>query len=464
MTFYSIPFMVMFLLTIIGIRFIKQVRIQNVLLLFVNIMFYAFWDLRFFLLILFEIFIVYYYALKISVSKKRKYVVIPTVLFVGVLCYFKYLDFFVTSFCNIFSMNNNLVINIILPLGISFYTFQALSYVYDVYYGKLLAEKDIIKIAVYISFFPQIISGPIVKAKDFLKQLDYAHKITKQNITDGLQIFLIGFIKKKVFADRIAICVDAVYAAPVAYHGVSVMLAVIAYAVQIYCDFSGYSDMAIGIAKMIGFDLGKNFDAPYLAKNPSEFWRRWHISLSTWFRDYLYIPLGGSHRGRSRTYLNLFITMVISGLWHGANWTFILWGVFHGIGSVLHKVVNDIMKTKGIMIKDIKLTKCISIILNNIFVVLLWVIFRADSMEHALCIIRSIFNPTGIIYISPYVIVYTSIVIAAHIFCVVKNNGIGQYMILDVEKFYSKVIISILIFGALALMYVGNSAFIYAQF
>ncbi|WP_155833193.1 MBOAT family O-acyltransferase [Butyrivibrio sp. WCD3002] len=364
-----------------------------------------------------------------------------------------------------FGVKDYVSLNIILPLGISFYLFQMMSYLFDVLYGRIEMERDFVKVAAYISFFPQITSGPIVKAKDFLPQLNTLHKIKKENVYEGLQLFLIGLTKKIVFADRIGSAVDAVYAAPAAYNGISVLFAVIGYSLQIYCDFSGYSNMAIGIAKIWDFDLGDNFNAPYIAKNPSDFWRRWHISLSTWFRDYVYIPLGGNRKGKLRTYFNLFITMVLSGLWHGANITFIVWGAVHGLGSAFHKAYKDAIFDKKVKSGEpTTISKIISILCTFVFVSAAWVLFRADSLRDAADIYRSLFNTTGAMYINIYVAIYIIFFIAIHFYEIKKNNGRVLSINLDLDKFKSKLIIAFWVWAIVLFMYCGNSAFIYAQF
>lgn len=337
-----------------------------------------------------------------------------------------------------------------------------MSYLFDVRKGKIETEKNYIKLAIYISFFPQIVSGPIVKAYDFLPQLDFLHKIKKKNLYEGLQLFLTGLTQKVVFADRIGVAVDSVYSAPAAYDSLSVLFAIIGYALQIYFDFSGYSDMAIGIAKIWDFDLGENFNAPYLAKNPSDFWKRWHISLSSWFKEYVYIPLGGNRKSKMRTYFNIFITMLLSGIWHGANITFIVWGMIHGLGSAINKLYHDLAgkkKSKSV----VKETVCI--LLNCLFVSLAWVFFRTESISDAIIIIYRLFSfRSGIHYINVYMVCYA--LLAGFIFALsfYKNDGNIIKINMNLDKLLSKIILVIWIFSILMLMYCGNSAFIYARF
>ncbi len=241
--------------------------------------------------------------------------------------------------------------------------------------------------------YTQIVSAPIIKAHDFLPQLKQKHIITWESLSSGGQRFLIGLFKKKVIADRLAVCVDAVYAAPAAYSSLSIAVAVIAYSLQIYYDFSGYSDMAIGIATVLGFDLGENFNLPYLAKKPSDFWKRWHISLPSWFRDYVYFPLGGSQKGKFKTYCNLFITMLLSGLWHGASWAFVAWGAFHALASVVHKLFSDIRKKHNVNKTEDRIIASLgAVILNYICVAVLWIPFRTNDLGKAIGILKLLFS------------------------------------------------------------------------
>ncbi len=462
MTFYSISFALFFLFFSFLITRAKTTQTQHIIFLVANIIFYSFWDFRFLLLIFAVVLICYSSALMYKARNNQHFIYFAAVMCIFILGIFKYFNFFSASFSNLFGFNDHVTINLILPLGISFYLFQAMSYLFDVLYGKIEPEKNFIKLAVYISFFPQITAGPIVTAKDFLPQLNTLHKINKKNVYEGIQLFLIGLTKKVVFADRIGVAVDAVYSAPAAYNGLSVCMAIIGYSFQIYCDFSGYSNMAIGIARIWDFDLGKNFNAPYIAKNPSDFWRRWHISLSTWFRDYVYIPLGGNRKGKLRTYFNLFITMVLSGIWHGANLTFIIWGIIHGLASALHKIMVDFQvdrkRTNG------RMHEFFCVLVTFVFVSLAWVIFRANSLNEALTVYASIFNNSGIHYINVYVVLYVILLTLFNVFALIKNNRQVITINLDLDRFESMVAVSLWAWAIVLFMYCGNSAFIYARF
>ena len=461
MIFYSVAFLIFFIVFSLLIHIAPNIKTQYVVFLLANIVFYAYWDYRFLALLFGVIVICYFGALFFSKSGNDLFVSVAIFFCIITLGVFKYFNFFVESFCKAFGIHDAVSLKFILPLGISFYLFQAISYLCDVKFGKIKAEKDFAKIAVYISFFPQITSGPIVKSKDFLHQLGYLHRLNKRNLYEGIQLFLIGLTKKIVIADRIGIAVDAVYNAPAAYNGISVLLAIVGYSLQIYCDFSGYSNMAIGIAKIWDFNLGDNFNAPYLAQNPSDFWRRWHISLSTWFRDYVYIPIGGSKKGRIRTYFNLFITMVLSGLWHGANYTYILWGIVHGIGSALHRLYKDMVNDKRI---GFDIPKGISTLATYAFVSMAWVIFRSTSLENAMDIYASIFNTSGLTYLNIYTVIYVGIFFVLNIYSARKNNGNALTINLNLDIFRNKLLLAIWIWLIVLFMYCGNSAFIYAQF
>jgi alginate O-acetyltransferase complex protein AlgI len=263
-------------------------------------------------------------------------------------------------------------LNVILPIGISFFTFESMSYTLDVYRGTLTPCEQLLDFALFIAFFPRLVAGPIIRASHFLPQIQRPLLFQWSDVQAGSLIFLSGLVKKVLLADNLAPFVDVVYRAPQLYHPLTTWLATLAYALQIYYDFSGYSDMAVGLAKMFGFDLPINFSAPYAARNITEFWRRWHISLSTWLRDYLYISLGGNRKGTFRTYVNLMVTMLLGGLWHGANWNFLVWGGLHGVGLAAHK-------WSGSRLPRLSLPPLVARVLTVLFVVLLWVPFRAAN-------------------------------------------------------------------------------------
>ena len=308
------------------------------------------------------------------------------VLSLSILGYFKYANFFLWNW-NAMVEANFQPLDIILPVGISFYTFQSISYVVDVYKGKISPTLTWLDYIFFLSFFPALVAGPIVRADYFLPQLEKNETATSDEIWGGLWLILIGIVKKAVIADYIAQFNDLIFNDPAFYTGVQTLMGVLGYTMQIYCDFSGYSEMAIGIALIMGFKLGINFDSPYQSRNLTEFWRRWHISLSSWLRDYVYIPLGGNRKGTFRTYLNNFLTMLIGGLWHGAAWKFVFWGAMHGAGLAVHKACKPILKR----IPDNWFTIFIFWLLTFVYVSLLWVFFRAASFEDSVTIINNIF-------------------------------------------------------------------------
>ncbi|MCM1377697.1 MAG: MBOAT family protein [Clostridium sp.] len=305
---------------------------------------------------------------------------------VSILGYFKYANFFLWNW-NQMVEGNFQPFDIILPVGISFYTFQSISYVVDVYKERIKPTNQWIDYLFYLSFFPALVAGPIVRADYFLPQLEKNEYPTANNIYGGLWLIIIGIVKKAVIADYIAQFNDLIFNSPELYTGVQTLMGVLGYTMQIFCDFSGYSDMAIGLALIMGFKLGVNFNYPYKSRNVQEFWRRWHISLSSWLRDYIYIPLGGNRKGVVRTYVNNFLTMLIGGLWHGAAWKFVFWGAMHGVGLAVHKAVSPILRK----IPDNWLTNFLSWALTFIFVSLLWVFFRAADFESSITIIKNIF-------------------------------------------------------------------------
>lgn len=363
--------------------------------------FYACWDYRFLGLILFSTVVDYFIGMKISSSSnqniRKRYLLISLVTNLGLLAVFKYFNFFIGSFIDLFTTIgltlNFSTLNIILPVGISFYTFQTLSYSIDLYRKEIEAEKDFTRFATYVAFFPQLVAGPIVRAKDLLPQFRSDQKFTFDNLHAGLFQTLLGLFKKIVVADTVAVIVDKVFFLPENYSVVMVTLGVVFYAFQIYCDFSGYSDIAIGIARMLGFTFPENFRTPYFSKGFSEFWRRWHITLSSWLRDYLYISLGGNRKGKWKTYRNLMLTMLLGGLWHGASWNFVFWGALHGAYLIVERNTSSLMAILPIhkFIKNV-----ISIWTVFTLTCLAWIFFRSSDFATSMTVIKQLnpfFNP-----------------------------------------------------------------------
>ncbi|HET8829263.1 MAG TPA: MBOAT family O-acyltransferase [Pelobium sp.] len=350
------------------------------------------------LILAFTIVIDYYAGIFIenASGKKRKWwLIISLIANVGVLCIFKYYNFLNDSFTFLmhgFALENPIpYLNILLPVGLSFHTFQAMSYTIEVYRGHQKAERHFGIYSLYVMFYPQLVAGPIERPQNLLHQFREKYDFDYNRITSGLRLMLWGLFKKVVIADRLAIIVDAVYNNPQAHITSSLIIATIFFAFQIFCDFSGYSDMAIGAARVMGFNLMNNFNRPYHSKSVHEFWSRWHISLSTWFKDYLYIPLGGNRVAIERWYLNIFIVFLVSGLWHGANWTFVVWGALHGFYIIFGRLTENFRQkvSKKIFLDKIPLLAP----LTTFFLVgVAWVFFRADNLDTATYIITQMFT------------------------------------------------------------------------
>lgn len=402
MFFNSLDFAVFFPIVFILYWIVaKNLTLRNLLILASSYIFYGWWDWRFLFLIIISSLVDFIIGQKLykteNLKKRKGLLSISLLINLGFLVYFKYTNFFIDTFVDSFKLFGKdlevSTLNIILPVGISFYTFQTLSYTIDIYRGQLKPTKDPLAFFSFVAFFPQLVAGPIERASHLLPQFYKTYKFNYDQVKSGLLLMAFGLFKKMVIADRVAILVNQVYNNPSDYTGVDVIIATVFFAFQIYCDFSGYSDIAIGIARTMGFDLMKNFDSPYLSKSITEFWRRWHISLSTWFRDYVYIPLGGSRNGKNRTYFNLFAVFLISGLWHGAAMTFVVWGAIHGFIIVLEKAFNKQRKALFGVLKIQKnsfLHKIIFIPIIFIIVCFAWIFFRANSFSDATLLISSI--------------------------------------------------------------------------
>jgi alginate O-acetyltransferase complex protein AlgI len=319
----------------------------------------------------------------------------------GLLCFFKYTNFFLTSLEDLLNRCGASasfpLLSIIAPIGISFYTFEAINYVVDVYRGRVRAEHSLANFLLFILFFPHLVAGPIVRARDFLPQIRRRKRWDWLRVQMGVRYFLMGLFKKWVIADRMALLVNPVFAHPGDYRASAVWTAVFAYSLQIYGDFSGYTDMAIGCAHLLGYRLAKNFDMPYLSTNITEFWRRWHISLSSWLRDYLFIPLGGSRGGRWKTYRNLLITMTLGGLWHGASWTFVVWGVLHGLYLITHRVFQEACEARPRVQRWLGSLPGTAgrVLITFLAVSLCWIFFRAQSFHDALLTFRGLGRRLG---------------------------------------------------------------------
>lgn len=368
-------------------------RFRWVLLLIASYYFYMSWKAEYAILIMASTLVDYFAGIRMGKledkKKRRPYLILSLAANLGLLFAFKYFNFFndsLRAFLNTFNIFYGVPeFKVLLPVGISFYTFQTLSYTIDVYNGKKSTERHLGIFALYVSFFPQLVAGPIERSTNLLNQLWQKVEFDYDRIASGLRLIIWGLFKKMVIADNIAPFVDEVYANPTEYSGGLLTLATFLFAYQIYCDFSGYSDIAIGSARMLGIRLMRNFDQPYLAHSIEDFWRRWHISLSTWFRDYVYIPLGGNRVSTARLYLNLMIVFVVSGLWHGANWTFIVWGALHGGYLIAWKVIGGRFKPNSEALSEAQrhLLRYGAILLTFVLTCFAWIFFRANTVGDA---------------------------------------------------------------------------------
>jgi alginate O-acetyltransferase complex protein AlgI len=381
----------------------KRLAFQNVSLLLASYVFYGSWDYRFLFLLVFSTLLDYATAIQISNEKNDKlrkfWFWLSICINLGLLVVFKYYNFFLLSFqqglTRVGIAINPSTLNLVLPVGISFYTFHGISYIIDVYKGKTKASKNFIEYALFVCFFPLLVAGPIERATHLLPQLKRERRFVYDSAVDGCKQILWGFFKKIVIADNCAIIVNEIFEKYPSYHGSTLIVGAFLFAVQIYCDFSGYSDIAVGTARLFGIDLLRNFAFPYFSRDIAEFWRRWHISLSSWFRDYVYIPLGGSKGGKFKTARNVFVIFIVSGFWHGSNWTFIVWGLLNAIyilPSVMLQRNRDHLEivAKGKKLPTLKETVLIAF--TFMLTVLAWIFFRSQSVSAALDYLLAIFS------------------------------------------------------------------------
>lgn len=403
MLFNSYQFLIFFPIVIALYFALPKLRFRIILLLCTSYYFYMCWRPEYVILIIASTLINYISGILIGRANshrlKKAYLIFSLCVNLGLLFTFKYFNFFNNSLrfgLDFFGITNPIpAFKLLLPIGISFYTFQILSYIIDVYRGKTAPETGFFNFALYVSFFPQLVAGPIERAKHLLPQFCRFYNFNYQRVADGLKLIVWGLFKKVVIADRLAIYVNHIYGRTGEFSSWSVLLAVYFFAFQIYCDFSGYSDIAIGAAQVMGFNLMDNFKRPYFAKSIAEFWRRWHISLTTWFRDYIYIPLGGNRCAFWRWQINLIIIFLISGLWHGAAWTFVLWGALHGVYLMISNLTVDLRKRSAMFIGlDLypRLHKYLKIFITFHLVVFSWILFRADNLRHIGIIFKKIFS------------------------------------------------------------------------
>ena len=382
MVFSSTIFVFLFLPLVLLCYFLAPKKLKNYILLFFSLVFYIFGGSKFLLVLLFVVLIDYIGAILINKTNKKKlFLILTLILNISTLVYFKYTGFFLENVNNIFGLNITIP-DIVLPIGISFYTFQAMSYVIDVYRNKVSLQKNYLTLLLYVSLFPQLVAGPIVRYETIEQELK-VRKTTFEDVEYGIRRFILGLAKKVIIANQMGALADTIFSSsdistPVAWLGA------IAYMFQIYFDFSAYSDMAIGLGRIFGFKFLENFNFPYISKSITEFWRRWHISLSTWFRDYVYIPLGGNRKGIKRQIINLFIVWLLTGFWHGAEWNFVIWGLYYFIFLMLEKFVfNKVLAKTPNVIRHI----------YTLFIVLIgWVIFRCESLDSIKTMFTSMFT------------------------------------------------------------------------
>ncbi len=399
MLFNTLQFWVFFLLVYILYLYLPH-RWQNRWLLLASYFFYGAWDWRFLSLLLTSTLVDYFCGWKIyHVRKhplKKRFLLLSLFVNLSILGFFKYFHFFMESVQNLLRIiglpASPFTLKIILPIGISFYTFQTLSYTLDIYYGKLKPIRNFLDFALFVAFFPQLVAGPIERAHHLIPQITSPRKVTPKMVNEGAFLILWGLFKKVVVADNLAKIVDTVFGNSSLFTGGEVLMSLYAFAMQVYCDFSGYSDIARGLGRCMGFDIMLNFNLPYFSTSLRELWRRWHISLSTWLRDYLYIPLGGNRRGKGRTCLNLIITMVLGGLWHGAAWNFVLWGFYHGILLAIHRLLylsrRKLNLGKWLGEKPYFL---IRVLFTFHLVCLGYLMFRANSLSQIGILLKSLF-------------------------------------------------------------------------
>jgi len=444
---------------------------QNILLLIASYIFYGWWDWRFLSLIAISTLADYFLGLKIyqerNDQKKKLFLFLSLFVNLGLLGFFKYFNFFIDSLRDSLALLDiefhTLTLEIVLPVGISFYTFQTLSYSIDIYYDKIKPTRDFIGFSTFVCFFPQLVAGPIERASNLLPQFLSPRTFDYEKAIQGITLIIYGMFKKIIIADRLAIYVDSVFGDIPNANTISLTLGVIFFSIQIYCDFSGYSLIARGTAKLLGFDLMINFKRPYLASSIADFWRRWHISLSTWFRDYVYIPLGGNRVSLARNYYNLMIVFLVSGLWHGANWTFVIWGGLHGIFQIIYVGYRQFINPNP---KESKLNTWGNILLVYTLVCFTWIFFRAESLDAAYLYISKLVEfdftlnlPQIAAFEGPLNLLLSFVAIALLI---------ASYLLPEQMNF--KKSSSHLLFNVVALLLIfligvnGNTEFIYFQF
>lgn len=445
---------------------------KKVFLLIASYVFYGFWDWAFVPLLIGISVVSYFFAVLIQQNNyphyRKKFLVTGIIICLSILFYYKYVGFFLLNLVNFVGLfGGNLQLNFespVLPLGVSFFVFHAISLLGDAYRNKIPVRITALDSLLYIAFFPQLIAGPILRAASFLPQLSVKPKEDKVRANIAWMLIVVGLVKKLIISNYLATkLVDDVFATPSAYSGIDILFATYGYAAQIYCDFSGYTCIAAGCALLLGYKFPRNFNAPYFASNPQEFWHRWHISLSTWLRDYLYIPLGGSRNGIGRTYFNLFITMVVGGLWHGASWTFVIWGVLHGAILVMHRFWSLLNVTWVQRLRQAKWWAWVSRLLLFHVICVGWVFFRATSFDNAFEMFKGLMNWGSSQLLTPSIL----LLIFLGIFAQYRPRSWDRYIELEIGR-WPMVVVGIVLAIAIYLIDIlsptGIAPFIYFQF
>jgi alginate O-acetyltransferase complex protein AlgI len=472
MNFNSIAFISFFIVVYFAYLILKRShRAQNILLLAASHYFYASWDWRFSGLLVLSTFVDYTIARsleKSNVKSTRKWLLIGSVIVnLSILGFFKYFGFFAesfVSFAGVFGLEPGFTtLSIILPIGISFYTFQTLGYSIDVYRGETKAEKNLVDYALYVAFFPQLIAGPIERAGRLIPRIKSSRTVTAEDINAGTFLILWGFFKKVVVADQLAMAVDKIFTTSASPGATSIVIAAVMFAFQIYCDFSGYTDIARGIARLLGFDLMLNFRLPYFSKSPSDFWRRWHISLSSWIRDYVYIPLGGNSGSKKRILANLMIAMSLAGLWHGAAWNFVIWGIYHGVLLSTYSILSSTRFFPRTKFLESRIGWVVQVSVTFTLITFGWMIFRAESITQLGTWISAFaqisadvpdsFTLKRFIFIFPVLAMQLLQLRTKNLLAVVSLSAGIQTVI------YSALVLGILVFGVM-----DGESFIYFQF
>ncbi len=472
MNFASVQFLTFYVVVVALYWSLRSHRMRKVLLLVASYYFYMSWNVKLVSLILASTMLDFTAGRVMARSPTPRHrtiaLVVSCVGNLGLLSIFKYADFFVSSLQDLVSTFGLTLtpveLHIVLPVGISFYTFQTLSYTIDLYRRKVEPCRDFLDFALFVAFFPQLVAGPIVRAKHFLPQLSTVRSWAWSRLGSGLWLMLTGLAKKVVIADTLALTVDRVFSAPDQFSCFPMWVGVTAFAFQIYADFSGYSDIAIGAARILGFDIPVNFSHPYLARSVREFWQRWHISLSTWLRDYLYIPLGGSRGGSWRTYRNLMTTMVLGGLWHGASWTFVAWGLYQGLMLCVNRLYNAIVPRPAGAPEPGMLTRGAQTLMTFVAACFGWVLFRSETFHDAQTTAMTMLGLGGAPKDTPLrlsVLWIMALVVVTHILAGFRERGRFDW---TKPLFVRAVIVTGCVLGILAFSRPNPSAFIYFQF